>query len=127
MTYGQGTIGLTAALAAGGGEVLPEEGVVQVTTAVEVDQGRLGRGLGVVALGLGLGDGLQRRVDAVDVGLVVLGVVELHDLGRDVGLKGSVVVCVSRWLAAEASGRGVMRSTYKGDRGGWPCRGQRWC
>lgn len=79
-TYHQLALGLAAAAVVLGGQVLPEEGVVQVATAVEVEQGSLGgSGLGV-ALGLSLSDGLDGRVVAVDVGLVVLGVVELHDL-----------------------------------------------
>lgn len=88
----QFAVGLTTAISAGRGEVLPEERVVDVATAVEVDQGSLSSSLGIVALGVGILDGLESSVEAVDVGLVVLGVVKLHDLCRDVGLKGAVVV-----------------------------------
>ena len=63
-----------------------------MTTAVEVEKRSLGGSSLVVALGLGLGDGLDGRVVAIDVCLVVLGVVELHDLARDDGLESAIVV-----------------------------------
>ena len=63
-----------------------------MTAAVEVEQRRLRCGSLVVTLGLGLRDGLNGGVVAVDVGLVVLGVVQLHDLAGDVRLEGAVVV-----------------------------------
>lgn len=84
--------GLAAAALAVGGKVLPEERVVDVAAAVEVEQRRLGRSSLGVALGLGLGEGLDGRVEAGDVGLVVLGVVELHDFARDLGFERAVVV-----------------------------------
>lgn len=91
-TYLEGAGRVTAAVAGGRSQVLPEEGVVDVSTTVEVEQGRGLGGLAGVAGGVGLGNGVEGRVEAADVGLVVLGVVQLHDLGRDVGLKGVVVV-----------------------------------
>lgn len=103
IAYSQFAVGLTTAISAGRGEVLPEERVVDVATAVEVDQGSLSSSLGIVALGVGILDGLESSVEAVDVGLVVLGVVKLHDLCRDVGLKGAVVVCVGRGISASGS------------------------
>jgi len=63
-----------------------------MAATMEVDEGSLRRSLGQVALGLGLGDGLESSVEAIDVGLVVLGVVELHDLGANVRLESIVVV-----------------------------------
>ena len=84
--------GLTTASLAGG-QVLPEEGVVQVTTAVEVDrglEGNLGRD---VLLGLSLLELLNRSVVVVDIGLVVGLVVNLHDLTGDRGLQSAIVVC----------------------------------
>lgn len=83
--------GLTTASALGS-KVLPEEGVVQVTTTVEVDQGlegNLGRN---VVLVLGLLELLNGSVVAVDVGLVVVLVVKLHDLAGDGGLESAIVV-----------------------------------
>lgn len=63
-----------------GSEVLPEEAVVQVTTTVKVD-GRLKSNLGGnVVLSLSLLELLDGGIVAVDIGLVVLRVVELHDL-----------------------------------------------
>lgn len=83
--------GLTTAGALGS-QVLPEEGVVQVTTAVEVDrrlQGNLG---GDITLGLGLLELLNGVVVVGDIGVVVVLVVDLHDLSGNGGLKGTIVV-----------------------------------
>ena len=67
-----------------------------MASAVEVEEGSLsGSGL-VVVLGLGFGDSLDGGVVAVDVGLVVLGVVKLHDLAGDGGLERTVVICGMR-------------------------------
>ena len=83
--------GLAAALG-GGRQVLPEEGVVDVAAAVEVDQGLQGDlGLDVV-LGLCLGDLLAEVVVRCHVGVVVVLVVKLHDLAADGGLEGAVVI-----------------------------------
>lgn len=91
-TYGQSAVRFAATVLARGREVLPEERVVEVTAAVEVDEGRLRGSLGVVTIGLSLGNRLESRVEAVDICLVVLGVVQLHNLARDVGLEGAIVV-----------------------------------
>jgi hypothetical protein len=66
--------------------------VVDVAAAVEL-QGRLQRdhGRDVVAR-LGGCVLFGARVEVGDVGLVVLGVVELHDLRRDHGLEGAVIL-----------------------------------
>lgn len=93
VTNQKSTIGLTAAFSAGGREVLPEKGVVDVSAAVEVKEGGDGGSLGEVSLALGLGNGLECGVEAGHVGLVVLLVVKLHDLARDVGLESSIIVC----------------------------------
>jgi hypothetical protein len=84
--------GLAAALG-GGREVLPEEGVVDVAAAVEVDEGLQGDLGGDVVLLLGLCDLLAEVVERGHVGVVVVLVVELHDLAADGGLEGAVVVC----------------------------------
>lgn len=61
-------------------------------TAVEVDK-RLLCDLGLdITLVLGLLQLLDSGVVGGDVGVVVLGVVELHDLTADGGLEGAVVV-----------------------------------
>lgn len=91
-THQELALGLTATTLAVRGEVLPEESVVNVATTVEVDEGSLGSSSLGIALGLGLGDSVESGIEAVDVGLVVLGVVELHNLAGDVGLEGTVVV-----------------------------------
>lgn len=71
--------------------------MVQVAAAVEVEEWRDGRSLSRVTLGLEITDGLEGAVQAGDIGLVVLGVVELHDLAGDVRLESAVVVCDERW------------------------------
>lgn len=78
-----------------GGQVLPEESVVQVTTAVEVDGGLKVDLSRDVVLGLGLLQLLDGSVVAVDIGLVVVLVVQLHDLARDRGLQSTVVIWVN--------------------------------
>jgi hypothetical protein len=64
---------------------LGREGGCGRTAAIELD-GRLERD--ALADGAGLGGGILCGVQAVNVGLVVLLVVELHDLFGDVGLEG---------------------------------------
>lgn len=59
----------------GRSQVFPEEGVVDMATAVEVEEWGSGGGGVVVVGGLGLGDGVERTIEAVDVGLVVVLVV----------------------------------------------------
>jgi hypothetical protein len=83
--------GLTAARVLRG-QVLPEQGVIEVAAAVEVDQ-RLQSDLrGDVGFGLGLGDLLAEVVEGGYVGVVVVFVVEFHDFARDGGLEGAIVV-----------------------------------
>lgn len=67
-----------------GREVEPEEGVVDVATAVELEGGLEGDAL---LGGGGLCVGLLCGVEGGDIGLVVLLVVELHDLAGDEGLE----------------------------------------
>lgn len=92
-THLQVSLRLATAVLVRGCQILPEKAVVQVAATVEVEERRNASGLGHVALGLGIADALERAVEAVHVGLVVLGVVELHDLARDVRLERAVVVC----------------------------------
>lgn len=64
-------------------QVLPEQRVVEVAAAVEVDQrlqGDLGRDVGAGLRGRHL---FRRVVEGVDVGVVVVLVVELHDFAGD--------------------------------------------
>lgn len=106
-------LGLTTTALAVGGEVLPEQAVVDVTTAVEVDKRSLsGSSLGI-ALVIGLGEGLDGGVEAVDVGLMVLGVVEFHDLAGNVRLEGAVIVCDE--LAIGCLGDAEMEGPYRTD------------
>src|SRR5699024_4851288 len=76
-----------------GGEVLPEDGVVGVATQVESKVlGQSANLVGVGALLACLLESVECSVGACNVGCVVLGVVQLHDLSRDVWLES--VVCV---------------------------------
>jgi hypothetical protein len=75
-----------------GRQVLPEKRVVEVSTAVEVEeglQGDLGGNVGFRGRG---GEFLGGVVEGVHVGLVVFAMVELHDLAGDGGFEGAVVV-----------------------------------
>ena len=71
---------------------LPEDSVVDVAAAVELD--RVGEldALGDIALGRCFLKSFVGDVQVVDVGSVVLGVVKFHDVGGDVGLKSVVFV-----------------------------------
>ena len=72
---------------AGGREVLPKEGVVDVASGAELDallEGDLRGDVGGVD---GFDLGFECSVQVGDVRLVVLAVVQLHDLGRDVGFQ----------------------------------------
>jgi hypothetical protein len=76
--------------------------VVDVAAAVEVEQRRGGGGVGRVARR----DGVEGAVEARHVGLVVLLVVQLHDLPGDVGLEGGVVVCMTKEVREKERWRG---------------------
>lgn len=108
------TRGLTAAISAGGRQVLPEQGVVEVAATVEVEEGRDRGGLGEVALALSLGDCLQRAVEARYVGLVVLLVVKLHDLARDMRLECAIVICMRNALVRYGLDSGVFEHSLQG-------------
>lgn len=75
-----------------GGQVLPEEAVIEVTTTVEVDQGLQGDLSSNVTLVLGLLELLDGGVVAVDIVVVVRLVVQLHDLTGDGRLQSTVVI-----------------------------------
>jgi hypothetical protein len=62
---------------------------------MEVEEGRNGGGLGGVTLALRLGDSIQRCVEAGNVRLMVLLVMQLHNLARDIWLESPVVICVT--------------------------------
>jgi hypothetical protein len=89
---GQFAGGWFAAAGVLGSQVLPEKGVIDVPAAMEVDsclEGNLGGNViarfgGSILIGCG--------IVAIDVGLMVLAVVQLHDLARDGWLEGTVVV-----------------------------------
>ena len=115
---------LAAAALAIWSQILPEERVVEVATAVEVDQRRLGGGLGHIAAGLCLGYCLESGIEAVDVGLVVLGVVQLHDLAGDVGFERAIVVWTASWSAGGSAEK--TEKTHRKDLAAWPCFVQSW-
>lgn len=61
---------------------------------MEVDQRLLSNLSSNITLGLYLLHLLFGSIVGVDVGVVVLGVVELHDRARDGRLEGAIVVCI---------------------------------
>ena len=91
-SLGQRTLGDAAATLVRRGKVLPEQAVVDVASTVEVEGRGQATSLEKVTSFFGLRDGLERRVEVVDVGLVVALVVDLHDLTADMRLEGAVVV-----------------------------------
>lgn len=101
VTYLESTVGFASAVLVRRGQVLPEQAVVDVTATVEVEQGREGGGLCRVSLGTGFLDLGQGAIEAVDVGLVVVLVMQFHDLARDVGFEGTVVI----WDGRGATGQ----------------------
>src|SRR5699024_628933 len=85
------------------GQVLPEDRVVDMTTEVERQILRQLVHIGEIARLTSRRQLLQRGVGTLDIGVVVLGVVQLHDLTRDRRRQRTVVVveigkCVlSQW------------------------------
>ncbi len=53
-------------------------------------------GLGEVTLALGLRNAIEGAVEAVDVGLMMFRVVELHDLGGNIRLESAIIVLIGR-------------------------------
>lgn len=109
-----------------GGEVLPEQGVVDVSTAVKVDSLLEGDGGFDVLLVECLAELLFSGVETVDVGLMVLGVVKLHDLGRNGGLECTIVVReVGKGVLATnrggASGKGAKGGSLESAGGSGEC------
>lgn len=92
-THLKHSIWLAATILVSRSQVLPEQSVVQVAAAVEVEKRRNSGGLCEVTLGFGVANCLESTVETVDICLVVLGVVQLHDLARNVWLQGAVVIC----------------------------------
>ena len=84
--------GLSASSVLAWCKVLPEQGVIDVSTTVEVDQWLQGNLGGNILLFLCRGDLFGGSVEAVDVGLVVVLVVKLHDLARDGRLQRPVII-----------------------------------
>lgn len=91
-TYQKFALGLTTTALSMGGQVLPEKGVVNVATTVEVQKRTLSSGRFGVVRGKGLSKHLAGGIEAVHIGLVVLGMMELHDLAGDEGLESGIIV-----------------------------------
>jgi hypothetical protein len=85
--------GLPATSALARRQILPEEGMVDMAASVEVDQG-LQRNLGLdVLLLLCCCELFGRRIETVNIGLVMVLVVELHDFTGDGGFERAIVIC----------------------------------
>ena len=97
------------------GKVLPEDGMVDVAASVELDGALQGYHRGDVPLQLRLSVLLHRRVEVGDVRLMVLGVVQLHDLAADDGLEGAVIVRQVRQLGGDDRARGLACNRGLGD------------
>lgn len=106
----EGTILKLSTALAGRSKVLPEERVVNVATAVELDGALELNLLANVVARDGRVVGLDSVVEIGDVKLVVLGVVDGHDLLRDGGLELIVAV--------RELGKGVLSGSSAG---GWQC------
>lgn len=91
-THQKLALGLTTTALAIGSKILPEERVVDVAATVEVEQRGLSGGSLGIALGPRITQSFNGGIVASHVGLVVLGVVEFHDLTGNMRLEGSVVI-----------------------------------
>lgn len=122
---GQGTSrGLASSLALWC-EVLPEKGMVDVSAAVEVDEG-LERDLRSDVGGSGrFGELFGEVVEGGYVSVVVVFVVQFHDFAGDGGLEGAVVVC-GGLLGPGKMELGInltIEETYMGGQAEWPFHG----
>ncbi|GAA1097687.1 hypothetical protein GCM10009663_45750 [Kitasatospora arboriphila] len=110
----EGAVGAVAALR---GEVLPEQRVQDVAGEVEGERLLQADEAAVLLLVARLGELFEGVVGALDVGGVVLGVVQLQDLGGHRALEGGVVV---RQVGKRVGAHGGTRplSTDGGDRAG---------
>jgi hypothetical protein len=75
-----------------GRKIFPEEAMVEMATTMEVDQGLDGNHGGDVTIGLSRSELVSSGIVTVHVGLVVLAVVQFHDLPGDRWLKGAIIV-----------------------------------
>jgi hypothetical protein len=81
----EGTIGELSTIFACWRKILPKEGMIDVTSSVEFQRGlQSNQVLGTSSLM----QGILCRVQTIHVGLVVFGMVKLHDLLRDVWFEG---------------------------------------
>ena len=119
-------------------EVLPEQRVIQVPAAVELQRPLQADDGGDVTGRRGGVQLLERAVQVRDVGVVVLGVVDLHGFGRDGRLQRRVVVGqIGKGDFTPGGGGGQVRGGQFGEfwvelRGADVCRGAEgggdyWC
>ena len=96
-----------------GRQILPEQAVIDVPAAVEVDEREerdLRRNIAGCFGGFEL---LGSGVQAGYIGVVVLAVVQLHDLPGDGGLERAIVIL--RWSARVVSSNTMGRAGWKGE------------
>lgn len=67
-----------------------------MATPMKINQRLQRNGSPNIALGLGSRHLLVRRIEAVDVRLMMVLVMQLHDLAGDGGLESAVIVCNRR-------------------------------
>lgn len=73
-------------------KVLPEQGVIQVPTTVEIDEWLQSNLCSNIVVGLCSSELVSCIVVAVHIGLMMLAVVKLHDLTADGWLESAIVV-----------------------------------
>lgn len=98
-------------------QIQPKQRVVDMPTAVKLDSRLASNGSLDIVLGKGIGEGLLCSIEVVDVRVVVLGVVDLHDLSRNCWLKGIVVVGELGEGVLQAQGAGGSGSAAAGGSG----------
>lgn len=96
---GQSALGKRSTTLTLGSQVLPEESVVDVSTTVELEGVLKGELLSQV---IGLESTLKlllSGIESIDIGLVVLGVVKLHDFSVNVGFKSLIFLT---WISHDS-------------------------
>lgn len=74
-------------------QILPEQTVIQVSTSMEVDDWLHCDSSGDISLGFSGLDLFACSIEAVDIGLVMVLVVKLHDFTGDSRFKRAIIVC----------------------------------
>lgn len=90
--YGEFSLRFVSSTTTLGRKILPEQRVIDVSTAVKVNQRLEGHGTSGITSSLGSFELLAGSIEAGDVRCVVFAVVQFHDPPRDGGLQGGIVI-----------------------------------